>query len=218
MGYKLTWVYMRPNGTEQKIRPNTRLPSAYQEVEWIENTSTSYIDSGLLSWAGYKIDFKFYTSSSNNSDQTIVWNHTNSNTCLYYWINYGGSNAIYWNYNNTWHDIFNTMYVGNTYVATSIIRNWHQEIILNWVSVGSDTASTTQTGSSNLTIFSRGWSANYALIKLYYMQIYDANDDLIRDFVPCYEIATTTIWMYDLVNGVFYTNQWWGTFAKWSDV
>lgn len=110
------------------------------------------------------------------------------------------------------------MYVGNTYVATSIIRNWHQEIILDWVSVGSDTASTSQTGSSNLTIFSRGWSANYALIKLYYMQIYDANDDLIRDFVPCYEIATTTIWMYDLVNGVFYTNQWWGTFAKWSDV
>ena len=196
----------------------SRLPNTYQEIEWIENTSTSYINTWVLAGAGLKIDFKFYTSSSNNSDQTVIGVNPSSSNCLYYWINYGFNNWIYWNYNDRWHDIFNKMYVGNTYEATSIIRNWNQQIILDWVTVWSDTATTTQTWSSNLTIFARGWAGNYALIKLYYMQIYDANDDLIRDFVPCYEIATTTIWLYDVVKGVFYTNQWWGTFAKWNDV
>lgn len=196
----------------------SRIPSAYQEVEWIENTSTSYINTGLLSSSGYKISFKFYTSSSSNSDQTVIGGHPNSSNCLYYWINYWYNNWIYWNYNDWWHDIFNKMYVGNIYEATSIIRNWHQEVILDWVSVQSNTASCNQAWSSNMTIFARWGSSNYALIRLYSMQIYDVNDDIIRDFVPCYEIATTTIWLYDAVNGVFYTNQWWGTFAKWSDV
>ena len=195
-----------------------RLPSAYQEVEWIENTSTSYIDTGLLASSGYKISFKFYTSSSSNSDQTIIGVTPDSNNCLYYWINYWYNNWIYWNYNNWWHDIFNKMYVGNVYEATSIIRNWHQEMILDWVSVGSGTVSLNHAWSSNMTIFARWGSSYYALIKLYSMQIYDANDDIIRDFVPCYRIADDVIWMYDLVNWVFYTNAGSWTFTKWLDV
>ena len=195
-----------------------RIPSAYQEVEWIENTSTSYIDTGLLASSGYKISFKFYTSSSSNSDQTIIGVTPSSSNCLYYWINYWYNNWIYWNYNSWWHDIFNKMYVGNVYEATSIIRNWHQEMILDWVSVGSGTVSLNQAWSSNMTIFARWGSSFYALIKLYSMQIYDANDDIIRDFVPCYRIADSVIWMYDLVGETFYTNSWTWTFTKWADV
>ena len=196
----------------------SRLPSAYQEVEFVENTSTSWIDTGLLAKSGYQIDLKFYTSSSSNSDQTVIGTSPSYSNCLYYWINYGYNNWIYWNYNNWWHDIFNKMYVGNTYEATSIIRNWHQEVILDWVSVQSNTASCNQAWSSNMTIFARWWSSNYALIKLYSMQIYDSDNTLLRDFVPCYRIADGVIWLYDLENDVFYTNQWWGTFAKWNDV
>ena len=110
------------------------------------------------------------------------------------------------------------MYVGNIYEATSIIRNWHQEVILDWVSVQSDTASCSQPWSYAMTIFSRWGSSNYALIKLYSMQIYDVNDDIIRDFVPCYRIADSVIWLYDLVNNVFYTNVGGWTFTKWPDV
>ena len=43
MGYKLTWMYIRPNGVEQKIRPNTlpqytvtwsTLKSTFTPSEW----------------------------------------------------------------------------------------------------------------------------------------------------------------------------------------
>jgi hypothetical protein len=39
-----------------------------------------------------------------------------------------------------------------------------------------------------------------------------------RDMIPCYRIADWEIWMYDVVNGVFYTNSWSWTFTKWPDV
>ena len=49
-------------------------------------------------------------------------------------------------------------------------------------------------------------------------KIYSDASTLARDLVPCYEIATTTIWLYDLVNDQFYTNAGSWTFTKWNDV
>ena len=50
-----------------------------------------------------------------------------------------------------------------------------------------------------------------------FCKIYD-NDNLVRDFVPCYRKADDEIGMYDMANGVFYTNAGTGTFLKGPDV
>ena len=50
MGYKLTWVYIRPNGTEQKIRPEWWTPWADTIVYY--PFSSDYNDH---SWNGYNI-------------------------------------------------------------------------------------------------------------------------------------------------------------------
>lgn len=191
----------------------------FQKVEFIQNTSTSRIDTWLKSWIWYKIDLKFYTVSSNVADQTVVWWITNtSQEAIYRWINYWSSyRSIYRWYNSQWFDANNTMYVWNTYTWTSIIRNWTQQIILNWNTVQTWTLSLSWTWTNNMSIFSRRWS-NFALIKLYYMKIYDSSNNLIRDFIPAYRKSDSVIWLVDAVNKVFYTNAWSWTFTKGPDV
>ena len=41
---------------------------------------------------------------------------------------------------------------------------------------------------------------------IYSCQMYDENEVLVRDFVPCYRKADNKSGMYDLVNDVFYTS------------
>lgn len=46
--------------------------------------------------------------------------------------------------------------------------------------------------------------------------IYDG--DIVRDFVPCYRISDNVAGMYDMANGVFYTNSGSGSFTVGPDV
>ena len=50
-----------------------------------------------------------------------------------------------------------------------------------------------------------------------YCKIYD-NNTLVRNFVPCYRKADNVAGLYDLVNGVFYTNAGTGTFIVGGNV
>lgn len=194
----------------------SRLPAGYQEVEWIENTGNCWINTGLSNWIGYKIDLKFYTSSSSPSDQTILWWAGTSNTDpIYLWINYWQWQFFIW-VNGNWINVMSGS-TGSTYEVTTNFQNWNQQVIINGNTVYSAGASISGTGSYNLAIFSRRGS-NYAKIKLYEMQVYNSTDTLIRNFVPCYRIADTEIWLYDLENDVFYTNAGSGTFVKGNDV
>lgn len=65
--------------------------------------------------------------------------------------------------------------------------------------------------------------------KLYNVKLYDENDIMVRNFIPCYTNTTVidvngrerqkdTIGMYDLVNGQFYVNNGSGIFKKGNDV
>ena len=191
----------------------------YQRVEYIENTSTSWINTWLKTWIWYRIDLKFYTSSSAVSDQTIIWWTTNTSAeAIYWWINYWSSyRSIYRWYNWQWFDANNTMYVWNLYTWTSIIRNWTQQIILNWDTIYSWTQSLSGTWSNNMSIFSRRWS-NFARVRLYYMQIYDSSNNLVRNFQPVYRKSDNVIWLLDIVNKVFYTNVGGWTFSKWWNI
>ena len=192
-----------------------RLPSAYQEVEWIENTSTSWIDTWLLNGIWYKIDFKFYTTSNSPSDQTIVgWANTSGDP-IYLVINYGQWAFFLWI--NGIRPRFWSPALNNLYTVSVSIQSNSQEVVINWSTTYSWTDSVSGTSSQNLSVFSRRGS-NYAKMQLYYMQIYDITDTLLRDFVPCYRIADDVIWLYDLVNDVFYTNVGGWTFNKWADV
>ena len=76
-----------------------------------------------------------------------------------------------------------------------------------------------------------GWSDNFwtPVGMYYYVKIYNKNDKLIFNGIPCYCTTTVTnvdgescpkdtIGLYDTVEGKFYTNKGTGTFVKGADV
>ena len=204
--------------------PNLRLPSAYQEVEYIQSSGTQYINTNLLVNWDFTSEIK-YAKTANSEWNTLIGTRDGSksryiirsqtnNSCI----------AIQRNYNN------NSTSSVEEYDNTSIYNNNNHIIKLNryvyidWNLVKTFSASTT-TGLFPyplyvfaLNVGDQSKTDNYWYYKLYYMKIWDSNNNLIRDFVPCYRKSDNVIWLYDLVNSVFYTNAWTGTFSKGNDV
>lgn len=209
-----------------KVRPSGRLPSAYQEVEYIQSSGTQYINTWYKPWNTTKVEIKF-----NCSSVSVSW-----------WTNF------YWAFNtDTWsarRAYSLQMQPSTPYVRATVYSNTGQYAIqqsststisantnytvihgndnwyINWTLQWTFTSIPTYTVPYDMFIFSANnwWSSIVPVsMKLYYFKITDSNT-LIRDFVPCYRIADWVIGMYDLVNNQFYTNAWTGTFTKWPDV
>lgn len=85
--------------------------------------------------------------------------------------------------------------------------------------------------TSNAKLEIGGWSDNNwtAVGCYYYVEVYDKNDELLFNGIPCYCTSTVTdvtgkscpagtIGLYDLVEGEFYTNQGTGTFLMGDEI
>ena len=197
------------------------LPSTYQEVEYIQSNWTQYIDTWLYPSNNIQVETKVEVTTT---DQNIpifwsfmwwsgtdwLWSYyhvTPYNSKFYYWLNWSEWNA--WSYSTT---------LGTQY--TIVFNNSNSKLVVN----GSEIATTTWTAWYTWTTLwiSRRWqwgSARYWKFKYFYFRIYDKTQSkYVRDFVPCYRKSDNVIWLYDLVNDVFYTNAGTGTFTKWPDV
>ena len=202
----LTWVNEWGNLVEKQIYPASRLPSAYQEVEYIQSSWTQWIDTWVIANTNTKAEIKL--NSQLISESAIFGSQWSLN--WYFLMFY--SNAIRW-HSASAVDIacsLNTDYVIQT-------ENWM--VTVNWISY-TNTASSSILTWYNIWLFATWNQANAYTrghFKCYYFKIWDSWT-LVRDLVPCYRKSDSVIWMYDLVNNQFYTNQWTGTFAKWPDV
>lgn len=207
--------------------PYTRLPSEYQEVEYIESTGTQYINTGYKPTTYPKIDFTFL----------YVWGGISSETWLplfwrrdYYWYGRAADFALfvtkaspyYLSPNRWWFDPWNWSWVtiSKDIKYNIVIDKW--QFYLDWVLKSWASTNNTIT-STNYPVFlfdnNDGWSRTNrnTQIRLYSCKLY--NDWVLeRDLVPCYRKSDWVIWMYDLVNNQFYTNSWTGTFSKGNDV
>ena len=175
-----------------------RLPSAYQEVEYIESTGTQHINTGVIpSTQTYTAELDI-ASTKNGSEYRAfgIWWTT--------WFRCWQDSSWHWD-TGFWFSYSPSTYSLNTktHCTMSNVNSW----------------TSTNTG---LWLFAMGENGSYASnrhwwYKIYYCKIWN-NWTLIRDFVPCYRIADSVIWMYDLVNDTFYINSWSWTFSKWADV
>lgn len=182
----------------------SRLPSEYQEVEYIQGTWTQYINTWIWCTLDTVVEMKINIQDATESVVmwTLWWYNANFLMCY--------QNNLRWHCND-YVDIpcsLDTDYTIKT-------ENW--QITVNWTSY-------TNTPTSfmypyNLSIFASTYNLNMPRwqFKIYYFNMYN-NNTLVRDLVPCYRIADSAIWMYDLVNDVFYTNAWTWTFTKWPNI
>lgn len=194
----------------------SRTPSGYQEVEYIQSDWNQYIDTWveLSTNFWFEVDFNILDSVSWNWKAVLWWRYTwwnnEINLDTYFW-------SAWWIF-AFWNDLVNPWLMPTTRQQCSL---------KNLVFTACDGTTTTLssytfTKTITLTVFWCRHTYNNTVLdlstmRLYWLKLYMWNT-LVRDFVPCYRKLDSVIWLYDLVNDTFYTNDWAWTFTKWSDV
>ena len=208
----------------QASQPSGRLPSGYQEVEYIESSGTQYIRTGVTQaqylkavedWAVVTIDSEARLSGLMNPS---------SPSCRCVPI------TIDTNYHTTFGQGGGTSYIDTTVVYDYQKHTFEVDNINRVSKIDGATTSTWSAFSSttpnntnyDYTLFGRRLTdvntvSNFMKAKLYSAKLYKSGT-LVRDFVPCYRKSDSEIGLYDLVNDVFYTNQGSGVFTKGQDV
>ncbi len=198
----------------------------YQPVEYIQSSGTQYIDTGYKPNSNTKMEVEYLPSASYSAFMCIygTQNSTSSGrfyglvsaTQYYLQVNYSNaSNPSVWGFNKD-----GTTKTGGNGTFTSVLQNVKLTIDNVSVKIESNEYTNTydMTGYStwgenincnyNLTLFARntaGTVGNNFSGNVYSFKLWD-NGSLVRNMIPCYRLSDSVIGMYDLVNGVFYTN------------
>lgn len=196
------------------------LPSEYQRVEYIESTRTQYLNipytpvendefdvvAMATAFSGYSV----LISCGTESYQFIILLQRGGGFYKYFAPGAAprfGSSAV------------------NVNVKARYTNKGHiGELVVTNADTGSDTSSCFSSyqraidgTDKTLYIFKRANGTSPFKGRLYKLTIDNGNTEKLN-LVPCYRKSDGEIGMYDLVNGMFYTNSGSGTFIKGEDV
>ena len=215
------------NLIDYKIYGNSKqgkLPSEYQQVEYIESTGTQYIDTGKFAPLNTDIYVRFQIndttqSSSNNGAIFGGRSAQTSNTCTLFYL--ASTNPQYFRFdranqttigkanqisiNNQ--SIYEFSYINNIATLKNLTEN--QEISSNIA-----TPSTFTTNSLNLFAVGGGTIFKGKIFEWKYWE----KGELLQNFIPCYRKNDNVVGMYDTINNVFYENAGTGEFLKGKNV
>lgn len=213
--------YSEGDGIEFKNVNPYGIPSEYTVVEYIGNTSNSYILTDYIPNTNTKIVMDINTHQGTAAWQTIF----GARDAVYP----GGNEYAFFSRCDSDYKFYPRI-TGNTY--TYMAGTYDERITVTidgtLITVEKEdhtSYSYTQSGSlanlSNaMTIFAlhNGNSIGDAgIIDLYSFKIYE-NNALVKQYIPCYRNSDDVIGLYETVNSVFYTNGGTGTFSKGNDV
>jgi hypothetical protein len=226
-----------PEGSVKKITANgvvfwekvtSRLPSAYQEVEWIGSTGSQKINYSQARATDNEISLKFtidkYTSmyacgsffTSPNRAFLLARLSGSQQTFEFYSATQSYVRAT--NYKLA----LNTVYEMHLKTDFATLKNTFT-IAQNGI-VGYTGTSTPDNITTSLTTFCVCHSGglvgneNAGLQGKMYSYQHKSDGVIVRDFIPCYRKSDGVIGMYDIVSNSFYTNQGSGSFTKGANI
>lgn len=193
---------------------NSPIPSTYQLVEYLESSGTQYINTGYMPDIAHTIIGKLSVNSGFSTANGIGCYDTN--TAIKKRCFFGGMpNDEYLNIANS----------TSGYTGLQIQFDTQQHLYTltpSSVSIDEYTAINVNEYPSEIFILFGYWthtpttSINYAHIKLSYFKVM-YNNSYLKRMYPVYRKADNKPGMYDIVNGVFYTNQGTGEFIVGPD-
>ena len=208
-----TGVFLKGNSIQEK------LPDTYQEVEYIENTGTQYIDTGYIpdNINGYKIECevcptelgnRYAIISGHNATNSLSLEITNQNKARVYFLN--GSLP-------TLDKPFGTITSNKNKIIVEYLNGFFT-LTLNGETTTETVGLVGTTNESMYMFVDRllRYTTFDKPLKMYKCKLYN-NNNLIRNFVPCYRKSDNEIGLYDLVSNTFFTNSGTGTFNKGTD-
>lgn len=196
-----------------------RLPSEYQEVEYIENTGTQYIITDLLfskELENPKIEWGFMQIAVPSGDNMIFGYWTNGS--IYYEV-YNSTALSYASIGKNHYDrISNANLTKDMFIAGVMTK---ETMYLNGYSYATNAEDTIDQSVRPMAIFawnsSSGRTYTNKGARIYYLRFFDGNTKM-ADYVPCYRKSDGEIGMYDTVTKTFYTNSGADTFLKGADI
>jgi len=195
------------SGYEWVYNPS-RLPVGYTEVEYIENTGTSYLNIAFTPNQDTRVVMQYQMVTDSGAGR--LWGAGAWNSATGLEPNYeNGYLQISWLGKTSWTKFNNVTSDYNKHLL-DLNKNY---LYLDEILVGSNTY-TTRTASDPIGVFtyigsgrpssSSYWGQEHFKGKMYSFKVYD-NGTLVRDLVPCIKDSENTVGAYDLVNDVFYT-------------
>lgn len=191
-----------PHQESSKNITLARIPSEYQEVEYIQSNGSQYINTGYNLWnttnwkiqADFSIDEHYnynamfgYDDITDTSNE--VWIYSNTR---YAWRACGGFNG------NVAEIPLNTkINIIHDNSGSRFITTLNDNVVWNYNKLPA-------TSNHNLCFGHRaggGWLKG----KIYGLKLW-SEGALVRDFIPCYRISNNIAGLYDTVNNVFYPN------------
>lgn len=204
------------NAQGQVLYENISLPTGYQEVDYIQATGTQYIDTGYV-----------LKSNKVKVELSAAWTGTNTGTFATYVGFMPSATTPRFGLHNYSGKIMHGMNATISIDAVPVDKNIHfyiiegngstQSLTIDNVTYTSATAYDISSNTLSLTLFARRASSsaigNQMHAKIYRCKIW-VDGKVVRNMIPCYRTSDNVIGMYDVVNGVFYTNKGTGTFTK----
>lgn len=200
-----------------------RVPTAYQEVEYIQSSGSQYIDTGYKPTSTTRLYIK--ATQSWVAEHTGLFGSRDSN--------YSASFLSYIEFSRWWYSNIIRIDIGSYQGTTA---NWSTNtpftIDINLVTHRVTVNGSVYTNFNWKTFTPSSYQPTLALFanhdynngyqfpiawKLYTCQIYN-NGTLVRDFIPCYRKSDNVIGLYDIVNNTFYTNSGSWSFTKGPNV
>lgn len=197
------------NGTNWVAQKQSRLPTEYQEVEYIESTKDGgqYIDTGIVPNGTTKIILDFDFLDDFVAYSGIIGKYESGK---HFGAFFGGS------------DGYAQYFHGKSISSSSdFVRNKSYVLIISETEISCSDAYfyySRTSFNSNFTLRLFGYSNTETLAWRVREFIWYENELLKGHFIPCYRISDNEIGMYDLVTNTFFTNSGTGTFLKGADV
>ena len=193
----------------------TRLPAEYQEVEYIEaSTSGPYLNTGIYATNVYGFEFEFQPGTwTGDSWNSMMSGQLDNATLGYfykptgYYLRFRGTEVAS-SQSEINVNLFHKYVLGNNkFTIDGVQKGNNINTSLSW--------GTTQVA---VCIFNAANGGRQAVGKLKSCILYDQNGEKLIELVPCYRKADNVVGVYDIENGSFITNAGGGSFSKGPDV
>lgn len=191
---------------------NRILPEGYTQVDYIESHGKEYIDTGVNADSNLRTVLDMAYTEPKAANQNVGAINMDKGQVRYHIVPQFESFRIY---------IQNSSFINTISLDTN--RHLYDIDVPNHIiKVDKNNYSLNTTSFNvelNFWLFGRNSDSTIykSKNKLYKCRMY-VSGVLVRDFIPCYRNSDNEVGLYDLVNGVFYTNQGTGAFTYGSVV
>ena len=190
------------------------LPSGYQRVEWLQATGTQYINTGLMIGAN-DVEYNFkWREISAEVGTALCGNKNPWSGSLYH----PSAGRIYAAVGNSDGQGTRAIPINSWITANYTAKNGAWSFRTNETTLSGSYSGTVINSNYNLFLFCNSGVqefSKYSQIPFFELKV---GGVLLRSFVACRRTSDSVAGMYDVVNGVFYSNAGTGTFSIGGDV